>query len=82
MSRHEECVAVVGQLWPYLDGALPDDAQARIVAHLEDCANCRSHFDFEREFLVAVRVAGAEGDFGPLRDRVLSALHAQGFTQA
>lgn len=81
MPSREECAAIVRQLWPFLDGALPDALQERVVAHLEGCVNCRSHFDFEREFLVAVRSAGAAaGDFTPLRARVLSALSTQGFT--
>ena len=81
MASHDECAAIVRQLWPFLDGALPDALQERVIAHLERCTNCRSHFDFEREFLAAVRSAGAAvGDFEPLRARVLSALGAQGFT--
>lgn len=80
MTRHDECTMIVRQLWPFLDGALPDTMQARVVAHLEGCVTCRSHFDFEREFLAAVRDAGAAGDFEPLRARVLSALAGQGFT--
>ncbi len=80
MPSRDECTTIVRQLWPFLDGALPDAMQARVVAHLEDCVNCRSHFDYEREFLAAVRSAGATGDFEPLRTRVLSALADQGFT--
>ena len=79
MPSHDECAAIVRQLWPYLDGALPDALQERVVAHLEGCVNCRSHFDFEREFLTAIRGAGVAGDFEPLRRRVLSALGQQGF---
>ena len=80
MPSRDECTTIVRQLWPFLDGALPDAMQARVVAHLEGCVNCRSHFDYEREFLAAVRSAGATGDFEPLRTRVLSALADQGFT--
>lgn len=80
MASHEECAAIVRQLWPYLDGALPDALQERVVAHLEGCVNCRSHFDFEREFLTAIRGAGVAGDFAPLRLKVLGALRDEGFT--
>ena len=59
MPSRDECTTIVRQLWPFLDGALPDAMQARVVAHLEGCVNCRSHFDYEREFLAAVRSAGA-----------------------
>lgn len=80
MASHDECAAIVRQLWPYLDGALPDALQVRVVAHLEGCVNCRSHFDFEREFLTAIRRAGGVGDFAPLRLKVLGALRHEGFT--
>ena len=79
MADHDECTAIVRQLWPFLDGALPDALQERVIAHLESCTTCRSHFDFEREFLTAVRSAGATGDFEPLRARVLLALSGSGF---
>lgn len=82
MANREECVAIVRQLWPYLDGALPDHLQERVVAHLQGCESCRSHFDFQREFLVAVRSAGAlDGEFDRLRVRVLAALTANGFSE-
>ena len=66
-------------MWPYLDGALPDEWQARVVEHLEACDNCQSHYDFERAFLEAVHDSGAvAGNFEPLRTRVLAALAAEG----
>lgn len=81
MQNPELCREIVRQLWPYLDGALPDDWQARVTAHLEECANCLSHYDFERAFLDAVRDSGAlAGEFEPLRTRVLAALAAEGMS--
>lgn len=79
MQSPEVCREIVRQLWPFLDGALPDEWQARVVEHLEACENCRSHYDFECAFLDAVHNSGAVvGDFEPLRDRVLAALLAEG----
>ncbi len=78
MSRRDECAAIVRQLWPFLDDALPAAMQSRVTAHLEACANCRSHFDFEREFIAAVRFALAVDDVEPLRTRVAAALRLQG----
>ena len=79
MPNPEICREIVRQLWPYLDGALPDEWQERVAAHLEACVNCRSHFDFERAFLEAVRNSDIPvGDFEPLRLRVVSALVAAG----
>ena len=81
MQNPEVCREIVRQLWPYLDGALPDEWQARVTAHLEECANCRSHYDFERAFLDAVRDSGAlTGEFEPLRARVVAALAAEGMS--
>ena len=80
MADRAECEQIVRQLWPYLDGALPELWRERVVSHLEHCENCRSHFDFEREFLVAVRgAARTDGEFDGLRDRVLAALTHDGF---
>ena len=70
---------MVRQLWPYLDGALTDEWQARISGHLEGCVNCHSHYDFARAFLEAVHDAGVTEDvFGPLRATVLAAHAAEG----
>ena len=79
MQNPEICREIVRQLWPYLDGALPDDLQARVSEHLANCVDCRSHYDFERAFLDAVRASANLGDeFAPLRQRVLAALAAEG----
>ena len=79
MTNPELCREIVRQLWPFLDGALPDEWQERVIAHLAGCANCRSHYDFERAFLDAVRASEpAAGDVGHLRGRVVAALVAAG----
>jgi anti-sigma factor (TIGR02949 family) len=81
MPNPELCREIVRQLWPYLDGALPDEMQTRVTEHLEACVNCRSHYDFESAFLDAVRASANLGDqFEPLRARVIAALTAQGMT--
>lgn len=81
MPNPELCREIVRQLWPYLDGALPEEWQARVAHHLEECDNCRSHYDFERAFLDAVRDSGAiAGDFAALRKRVVQALASEGMS--
>ena len=81
MTNPQTCRDIVRQLWPYLDGALPDELQDEVTQHLADCANCRSHFDFERAFLEAVRRTGSlPQDVEPLRARVISALVAEGMS--
>ena len=76
-----DCDEIVARLWPHLDGALPESERAAIVAHLESCTACRSHFDFAQAFLDAVaraRPARATADHA-LRARVLAALAGEGF---
>ncbi len=80
MPNRAVCEAVVRQLWPFLDGALPEDQRERIVAHLEECVACTSHFDFARAFLGAVAAARPHMPANELlHARVLSALAGQGF---
>ena len=76
-----DCRGAVARLWDYLDGEL-GEADARAVdAHLAECERCPPHFAFERTFLAAVaraRAVGAGG--GRLRERVIAALAAEGFS--
>lgn len=76
-----DCDSIVRRLWPYLDGKLPDADRDRVARHLAECAACTSHFDFARAFLDAVRTASGDGDDEALRDRVVAALAAEGFSQ-
>ncbi len=80
MTSLATCRDIVRQLWPYLDGALPDDLQDAVAAHLATCDTCRSHYDFERAFLLAVRESASVEAFDPLRERVVAALVARGMT--
>ena len=76
-----ECGHVVRRLWDYLDGMLPEDEKADIVAHLEWCANCTAHFEFEQSFLETVgRLRRDDREFEPLRHRVIAVLRAHGFS--
>jgi len=74
-----ECEAVVRQLWPFLDGVVPERERERIVRHLEQCVACRSHFDYAEAFLRAVAATRRPGNDDSLRTRVLSALASEGF---
>ena len=81
MQNRAECEAVVRCLWPFLDGILPESDRERVVAHLERCDDCTSHFEFARSFLEAVREARpADAEYAQLRMRVLGALAAEGFS--
>lgn len=84
MTQHAlDCVHVVHQLWDYLDGVLGEDQRARIVAHLEQCAACTSHFEFERSFLETVaKLRRDDAEFHELKTQVIAALRASGFSPA
>ncbi len=80
MSSLEDCVAAAEQLWPFLDGALPEGEKERVVRHLQTCVNCTSHLDFARLFLEAVHdVPASAGEYDLVRGRVIKALVAEGF---
>lgn len=79
-SNREGCEAAAEQLWPFLDGALPETERERVVRHLETCVNCTSHLDFAHRFLEAVHnVSISEGEYDAVRARVLTMLAAEGF---
>ena len=74
-QKRSECEEVVLRLWPHLDGALPESERPRVIAHLEECVGCRSHYDFARAFLAAVhRAAPGDDEFAALRERVEHAI--------
>jgi hypothetical protein len=69
------CEEVVLQLWPLLDGALPERMREPVMEHLADCAGCSSHRDFARAFIGAVRRATPDdAQFDRLRSRVERAI--------
>jgi anti-sigma factor RsiW len=78
-SRRSECEAIVRRLWPYVDDKLPEWDRERVTRHLEECADCLSHFDFARAFLDAVHAALPPAkDDDALRARVIAALNDRG----
>jgi anti-sigma factor (TIGR02949 family) len=76
------CDEVMRQLWDYLDHELTPERMTEIAAHLSMCNRCFPQYDFERAFLRAVREAAGKGHAAPppLRERVLTALRAEGLT--
>jgi anti-sigma factor (TIGR02949 family) len=77
-STRLQCEEVVARLWPHLDGALPESERERVIAHLEGCTGCRSHYDFARSFLEAVRRATpGDEEYASLRERVERAIAAE-----
>jgi anti-sigma factor (TIGR02949 family) len=77
-TRRMRCEDVVRELWPLLDGALSDADREPVVAHLVDCAGCRSHRDFASAFLDAVRRSTPnDSTYATLRTRVQNALREE-----
>lgn len=74
-----DCVAVVSQLWDYLDGELTDETMEAIRIHLVQCRQCYPQFDFERAFLNAVAATRRENPTPNLvRRKVLAKLKKAG----
>jgi anti-sigma factor (TIGR02949 family) len=76
-----DCLAAARQLWDCLDGELTEQRMQVVRAHLEACARCAPHFDFERRFLDALAATRTEQPPAPagLRQRVVRALRGAGF---
>ena len=76
-----DCLAAARQLWDCLDGELTEERMQLVRTHLEACARCAPHFDFERQFLAALAATRAEQPAAPasLRQRVVRALRGAGF---
>src|SRR3954471_8344014 len=78
-SRRSECEAIVRRLWPYVDDKLSYLDRESVKRHLEECADCLSHFDFATAFLNAVHAARPRvNEDSALRERVIAALNDQG----
>src|SRR5260370_37000108 len=78
-SRRGDWGATVRRVWAYVDAKLPDSDRERVTRHLEECADCLSHFDFARAFLDAVHAARPPvKEDEALRARVIASLNDQG----
>lgn len=75
-----DCRMVLRQLWEYLDGELDTERERAVREHLDLCARCYPHYDFEKAFLQAI-AASRDTASAPasLRARVEQALRAEGF---
>lgn len=88
MTEHEtstphrgDCEAAARRLYDFLDRRLSEDTVSDVEAHLHHCAGCARHFDFARAVLARVPQALAGDQVSPaLRERILSALRAEGYS--
>jgi anti-sigma factor (TIGR02949 family) len=75
-----DCRGAMEQLFDMLDGELTPEVERQMRTHMSGCPHCFTQADFERRFLEALRAARNAGVApGALRDRVISALRAEGF---
>ncbi|GAC1517367.1 MAG: hypothetical protein NVS1B4_17320 [Gemmatimonadaceae bacterium] len=77
---HMDCRGAMKELWDYLDGELTEAKEQAIREHLEYCAPCFEHSEFEQHFLEAL-AATKDCNCAPpaLRDRVVEALRKAGY---
>jgi anti-sigma factor (TIGR02949 family) len=82
MAERVDCTAAMRQLWDYLDGELTPERMDAVRAHLDRCAGCIPHADFERAFLEALSGCKSK-ECAPdaLRRRIFERLREAGFVR-
>lgn len=79
-EKNLDCTGAMARLFDLLDGELTPEREQKVRSHITSCPGCFAHADFEERFLKALRTARiTNGASGALRDRVLSALRADGW---
>ncbi len=68
------CDQVISKLWEYLDGALDEARAAKIREHLEMCARCLPHYNFELAFLALLKRNAHQPVPASLQRKVFEAL--------
>lgn len=71
------CREVIEQLWAYIDGELDADRMPRIEAHLDVCASCFPHYDFQRAFQQFLQAHAQQPMPAALRRRIFMSLLAE-----
>ena len=56
-----DCRKVLGRLWEFLDGEIPQREAHEIREHLADCEHCLPRYRFQLRFLNALVRAHASG---------------------
>lgn len=72
------CDQVIIRLWEYIDGELDEQSSAEVAAHLEMCARCFPHYDFQKTYKEFLRQTAQREIPQELRRKVFEAiLHEQ-----
>jgi mycothiol system anti-sigma-R factor len=75
-----ECLAVLQQMWDYLDDQLAEDITDAVRAHIARCPQCLEYQAFQESFLDALGNMRAQFGAPPLlRERILESLQVEGF---
>ncbi len=78
-----DCGRAMEKLFDMLDGELTPEKERELIAHITGCPACFKHADFEKRFLEVVAKARLTGTApSALRNRVMTALRAEGWTGA
>ena len=78
-SAELDCRGAMERLFELLDGELTPERERKVRSHITGCPGCFAHAGFEERFLKALRTARAGDCPSALRERVLSALRADGW---
>lgn len=73
--RNIDCRQAVERLYEYLDRELTPELRSEVERHLDACAGCFSHFEFERAFLRFLEARARGRGAGPdLKRRIIQEL--------
>jgi mycothiol system anti-sigma-R factor len=72
----DDCDKLLHAVYAYLDGAVSEPEKAELALHLRRCRGCNDAVEFERAFLMKIKVSCDENADIPagLADRIRSAL--------
>lgn len=78
----KDCRGAMNKLFDLLDGELTPDREREVRSHITSCPDCFTNHDFEERFLKALQAAKKSVCASEkLRDRLMSALRAEGLTR-
>lgn len=75
--RHLSCAECAERLYEYLDRELTPEWERDVARHIDQCANCFNHLEFERVFLELLARRGAVSASHALRARILRRIRDQ-----
>jgi mycothiol system anti-sigma-R factor len=68
------CEEALTELYTFLDGELTTEKREHIRVHLNDCAPCLEHYDFEAELRIVISAKCRESVPETLKERIAARL--------